>query len=82
MPTIACLRCGQQREQQAFPPFPNATGQRVFKAICAVCWGEWLKFQQQLINHYALNLREPGAREFLLKQMEEFLFTSGTQSGS
>lgn len=80
MPDISCVRCGQTREQQAFPPFPNATGQRVFREICAVCWAEWLKLQQQLINHYALNLREPGSREFLLQQMEQFLFTSAPQA--
>jgi len=80
MSDISCVRCGQTREQQAFPPFPNATGQRVFREICAVCWAEWLKLQQQLINHYALNLREPGAREFLLQQMDQFLFTSAPQA--
>lgn len=79
MPTITCVRCGQVRDQQAFPPFPTPIGQRVFQEICAVCWGEWLKYQQQLINHYGLNLREPDARRFLLQQMEQFLFTSTPQ---
>jgi len=45
-----------------------------------VCWAEWLKYQQQLINHYALNLREPKSKEFLLQQMEQFLFTSAPRS--
>ncbi|HLB54260.1 MAG TPA: oxidative damage protection protein [Gemmatimonadales bacterium] len=76
MASISCVRCGQARDQQAFPPFPNPVGQRVFREICAVCWAEWLKFQQQLINHYGLNLRDPSAKEFLLQQMDEFLFTS------
>lgn len=80
MPSISCTRCGETREQQAFPPFPNPTGQRVFKEICAVCWAEWLKYQQQLINHHGLNLREPQSREFLLKQMEQFLSTSAPQA--
>ena len=30
--------------------------------------------QQQLINHYGLNLREPKAKEFLFQNMEQFLF--------
>ena len=76
MPEITCTRCGQTRAQQAFPPFPNPTGQRLIREICAVCWAEWLKLQQQLINHYGLNLREPSAREFLLTQMDQFLVTS------
>jgi len=80
MPHITCTRCGLTRDQQAFPPFPNALGQRVFQEICAVCWAEWLKLQQQLINHYALNLRESQAREFLLQQMEQFLFASAPRA--
>ncbi len=80
MATIPCSRCHQTREAQAFAPFPNELGKRVFREICAVCWAEWLKYQQQLINHYALNLREPKARQYLLEQMEQFLFTSAPQS--
>jgi len=76
MATVSCVRCGQSRDQQAFAPFPTPAGRRVFDEICAVCWGEWLKFQQQLINHHGLNLRETEAREFLRQQMEQFLFTS------
>lgn len=80
MATITCVRCQQTRDQQAFQPFPNETGARLFREICAVCWGEWLKYQQQLINHYALNLREGKAREYLLEQMEQFLATSAPQT--
>ncbi len=76
MSLLTCTRCHQTRDSQAFQPFPNELGARVFREICAVCWAEWLKYQQQLINHYALNLREPKARQYLLDQMEQFLFTS------
>jgi Fe-S cluster biosynthesis and repair protein YggX len=58
----------------AFRPFPNEQGRRVFEQVCSVCWAEWLKTQQQLINHYGLNLRDAQAKEFLMKNMEQFLF--------
>lgn len=74
MPTITCVRCGQTRDQMAFRPFQNDLGLRAFEQICSVCWAEWLKTQQQLINHYGLNLREPKAKAFLFEQMEQFLF--------
>jgi Fe-S cluster biosynthesis and repair protein YggX len=74
MPNITCVRCGQSRDQQAFRPFQNEIGLRAFEQICAVCWAEWLKTQQQLINHYGLNLREAKAKTFLFEQMEQFLF--------
>ncbi len=76
MASVSCTRCGQERPAQAFRPFPNALGDRLLREVCAVCWGEWLKYQQQLINHYALNLRDPKAKEFLLQQLEQFLSTS------
>lgn len=76
MPTIACTRCGLSRDQQSFPPFPNERGKQLFQDICVVCWAEWLKYQHQLINHYALNLREPKSKEYLLEQMSQFLATT------
>lgn len=63
----------------AFQPFPNELGQRAFAEICGVCWSEWLRMQQQLINHYALNLRDPQAKELLFKQMEAFLFAPASE---
>jgi Fe-S cluster biosynthesis and repair protein YggX len=76
MPTILCTRCGQQRDQMAFRPFQNDLGRRAFEQICAACWGDWLKTQQQLINHYGLNVREQKSKDFLFQQMEQFLFAA------
>ena len=53
-----------------FKPFQNELGQQLFDTICAVCWSDWLKTQQQLINHYALNLLDPGAKQFLIEHPE------------
>ena len=77
MTTVHCARCGQDRERMAFQPFQNEIGKRAYEEICGVCWAEWLKMQQQLINHYALNLRDPQAKEFLFRNMEQFLFSGG-----
>lgn len=77
MATITCTRCGQAREGMAFRPFQNDLGKRAFDEICGVCWGEWLKQQQALINHYGLNLRDAEAKQFLFGEMEGFLFGPG-----
>ncbi len=69
------------REGMAFQPFQNDIGRRAYQQICGVCWGEWLKFQQQLINHYGLNLREQQAKDFLYRHMEEFLFSGAAGQG-
>jgi Fe-S cluster biosynthesis and repair protein YggX len=76
MPTLTCTRCGMERDQMPFRPFQNDLGRRAFEQICTVCWGEWLKTQQQIINHYALNVRDPQAKELLFQQMEQFLFSA------
>jgi Fe-S cluster biosynthesis and repair protein YggX len=76
--TIHCARCEQDRPPMAFRPFPNELGRRVYEQICGTCWADWLRTQQQLINHYGLNLRDTQAKEFLLKSMDQFLFGART----
>ena len=61
----------------AFQPFPTELGRRVYAQICGVCWADWLRTQQQLINHYALNLRDAQAKEFLFANMDQCLFGAG-----
>jgi len=71
--TIHCSRCGQERPQMGFKPFQNELGQQLYDTICTVFWSEWLKTQQQLINHYALNLLAPQSKQFLVEQLRAFL---------
>lgn len=80
MATVTCVRCGETRDGVPFRPFPNELGQRIVDQICNVCWAEWLKLQQQLINHYGLNLRDQRAKEFLYGELEKLLFTNASQS--
>jgi Fe-S cluster biosynthesis and repair protein YggX len=74
---IACSRCGEQRPQIGSRPFPDELGERIQKSICQTCWDEWLQKQMQLINHYALDVRQAEAREFLRRNVEAFLFGEG-----
>lgn len=76
--TVLCTRCGTESARMAFQPFNNELGKRAFAEICQACWAAWLKTQQQLINHYALDLREPKSKQFLFGNMEQFLFSGGT----
>ena len=80
MAIVTCDRCAQVREGVPYRPFPNERGQRIQEKVCGVCWAEWLKLQQQLINHYGLNLRDPTAKDFLYRQLDDFLATSGPRS--
>lgn len=80
MASVTCTRCRETRDCVPFRPFPNERGQRILDQICNVCWNEWLKFQQQLINHYGLNVREPRSKDLLYAELDKFLFTSAPQS--
>jgi len=77
MPDITCARCGNTAEQLPKPPLRNALGERVHQSICRDCWDKWLKFQTALINHHGLDVRDPPAKEFLMSNMEAFLFSQG-----
>ncbi|MBM4185941.1 MAG: oxidative damage protection protein [Gemmatimonadetes bacterium] len=80
MADVTCVRCKQTRAPIPFKPFPNERGDRLLAEVCNICWGEWLKLQQQLINHYGLNLREQRAKDMLYAQLDQFLATSAPQS--
>ncbi|MGQ0765353.1 MAG: oxidative damage protection protein [Gemmatimonadota bacterium] len=77
MKETSCTRCGQTREGFERAPFPGPIGTRVVEEICQNCWGDWLRQQTMLINHYGLNVMEPEARTFLKRNMQAFLFKAG-----
>ena len=78
MADVSCTRCGETREGFERPPFPGPVGAKVVEEICQRCWGDWVKQQTMLINHYGLNVMDPQARSFLTRNMKAFLFKSGT----
>jgi Fe-S cluster biosynthesis and repair protein YggX len=71
--TISCRRCRKDAPPLDKPPFRNPLGDRVRQEICRDCWGEWLRHQTLLINHYGLDPRDPRARDFLYGQIESVL---------
>jgi Fe-S cluster biosynthesis and repair protein YggX len=77
MPDITCARCGETRPQLERAPLRNELGTRVHASICQACWDQWLRFQTALINHHGLDVRDKPAREFLMANMEAFLFRTG-----
>lgn len=81
MAEIECVRCGKTGEPLEKPPLRNELGERVHASICAACWGEWLKYQTALINHYGLDVRDREAKDFLMQNMEAYLFGTGETEG-
>ena len=76
--TVACSRCGTEAaEPLPSPPFRDDLGRRVHEEICAECWEAWKERQMLLINHFGLDLRDPEARKFLIRNLKAFLFDEG-----
>lgn len=77
MTEIQCTRCGQPGPQLAKPPLRNELGERIHQSICQRCWDQWLRYQTALINHNGLDVRDKPAKDFLMANMEAFLFRTG-----
>ena len=77
---ISCARCQQKLPGLDSPPFGNAFGRRIHEQICGACWKAWVTTQQQLINHYGLSTINPDHQQFLIQNMEAFLFGGGAQA--
>jgi Fe-S cluster biosynthesis and repair protein YggX len=77
MAEIQCARCGDVGEQLEKAPLRNELGTRVHETICRRCWDQWLKYQTALINHHGLDVRDRPARDFLMANMEAYLFRTG-----
>lgn len=71
---IQCKRCGQRRAALGYAPYPNELGRQIGGEVCQPCWAEWLKTQQQIINHYGLDLMNEDAQNFLLDNARGFFF--------
>lgn len=77
-PTVDCTRCGEEGAPAlSSPPFRDELGRRVLEEVCAGCWEEWKERQMLLINHFGLDLRDPEARRFLIRNLRAFLFDEG-----
>lgn len=72
-----CARCKRKTAPLGYAPIPTELGQRVGAEICADCYEEWKRKQQQLINHFGLDVSNPDTHTFLFDQMKIFFFDEG-----
>lgn len=74
---IECVKCGNKLPGLEKAPFGSELGQKIYKEVCAGCWKSWTATQNQLINHYGLSTIDPEHQEFLIQNLESFLFGKG-----
>lgn len=77
---IKCTRCGHKLPSLEKAPFGGPLGRKIHEQICQACWKAWVATQNQLINHYGLSTINPEHQQFLIQNMESFLFGKGLQT--
>jgi Fe-S cluster biosynthesis and repair protein YggX len=74
---IQCVVLQREAEGLDRPPYPGDLGKRVYEQVSKEAWQSWLAHQTMLMNEYRLSMIDPKARQFLLKEMDKFLFSGG-----
>lgn len=74
---IHCAKLDQELTGLDRPPYPGVLGQRIYDSISKDAWQQWLQHQTMLVNENRLSLFEPKAKQFLLGEMEKYLFGDG-----
>jgi Fe-S cluster biosynthesis and repair protein YggX len=72
--TVHCTYLHKDAEGLDFPTYPGELGKRIYNEISKEAWALWLKHQTMLVNENRLNLADQRARQYLARQMEQFLF--------
>jgi len=74
---VFCVRNQKELEGLDEPPFDNDFGKKIYDNVSKEAWAEWLDRQRMLLNEYRLQPWQPQAQQFLVEQMEQFLFGGG-----
>lgn len=75
---VFCKKLNRQAPGLSKPPYPGDMGERIFNNISKEAWDKWLIHQTLLINENHLSLVDQKHKEFLLTEMEKFLFGEGS----
>lgn len=73
--TVFCIKYLKELPVLERPPLPGELGLKIQKECSAQAWKDWLTRQTMLINDSRLNLINDSAREYLLDELDKFLFS-------
>jgi Fe-S cluster biosynthesis and repair protein YggX len=71
---IFCQKLQKEAPAMDEPPFPGDLGCKIHENISQPGWELWVAHQTMLINEHRLNALDASSQEFLLKEMNQFLF--------
>jgi Fe-S cluster biosynthesis and repair protein YggX len=72
--TVFCSYLKKEAPGLAFAPYPGELGKRIYDTISQEAFDVWKRHQTMLVNENRLNLADARARQYLARQMEQFLF--------
>ena len=72
--TVQCAYLKREADGFDFPPYPGELGKRIYDSISKEAFELWKAHQTMLVNENRLNLADARARQYLARQMEQFLF--------
>lgn len=72
--TVQCTYLKKEAEGLDFAPYPGELGKRIYQNISKEAFELWKRHQTMLVNENRLNLADARARQYLARQMEQFLF--------
>ena len=75
--TIQCSYLKKEGEGLDYAPYPGELGKRIYENISKEAFELWKRHQTMLVNENRLNLADARARQYLARQMEQFLFGAG-----
>jgi len=73
--TIVCTYLKKEAEGLDYAPYPGELGKRIYENISKEAFDLWRRHQTMLVNENRLNLADARARQYLARQMEQFLFS-------
>jgi len=71
---VQCLHLKKEAPGLTYVPYPGELGKRIYDNISAEAFEGWKRHQTMLVNENRLNLADARARQYLARQMEQFLF--------
>ena len=71
---VQCTHLKKEAPGLTYAPYPGELGKRIYDNISAEAFEGWKRHQTMLVNENRLNLADARARQYLARQMEQFLF--------
>ena len=77
--TVNCVMLKKEADGLDFAPYPGELGKRIYDNVSKEAWAAWLEHQKMLVNENRLNLADARARQYLVRQMENYFFGAGAE---